>query len=136
MFYELELHDRALARRGEDVKLAKVELRWVVAETGQSRSQQTEVRGRLDTSLESAGDPLLQLGAIVALSADRYGGLYDDAYVAEISRDLTALEDQLASLDGRLGGLGAYQDFQFMLEQMAAGARAQAPPASPSGYSR
>ena len=85
VFYELELHDRALARRGEDVKLAKVELRWVVAETGQSRSQQTEVRGRLDTSLESAGDPLLQLGAIVALSADRYGGLYDDAHVAEIS---------------------------------------------------
>ena len=136
VFYELELHDRALARGGQDVKLAKVELRWVVAETGQSRSQQTEVRGRLDTSLESAGDPLLQLGAIVALSADRYGGLYDDAYVAEISRDLTALEDQLASLDSSLGGLGAYQDFRFMLEHMAAGARAQAPPASTSGYSR
>ena len=136
VFYELELHDRALARGGEDVKLAKVELRWVVAETGQSRSQQTEVRGRLDTSLASAGDPLLQLGAIVALSADRYGGLYDDAYVAEISRDLTALEDQLVSLDGRLGGLGAYQDFRFMLEQMAAGARAQAPPENSSGYSR
>ncbi len=136
VFYELELHDRALARGGQDVKLAKVELRWVVAETGQSRSQQTEVRGRLDTSLASAGDPLLQLGAIVALSADRYSGLYDDAYVAEISRDLTALEDQLASLDGRLGGLGAYQDFRFMLEQMAERARAQAPPANSSGYSR
>ena len=136
VFYELELHDRALARSGQDVKLAKVELRWVVAETGQSRSQQTEVRGRLDTSLGASGDPLLQLGAIVALSADRYGGLYDDAYVAEISRDLTALEDQLVSLDGRLGGLGAYQDFRFMLEQMAAGARAQAPPENPSGYSR
>ena len=119
VFYELELHDRALARGGEEVTLAKVELRWVVAETGQSRSQQTEVRGRLDTSLDGSGDPLLQLGAIVALSADRYGGLYDDAYVAEISRDLTALEDQLVSLDGRLGGLGAYQDFRFMLEQMA-----------------
>ena len=136
VFYELELHDRALARSGQDVKLAKVELRWVVAETGQSRSQQTEVRGRLDTSLGASGDPLLQLGAIVALSADRYGGLYDDAYVAEISRDLTALEDQLVSLDGRLGGLGAYQDFRFMLEQMAAGARAQAPPENSSGYSR
>ena len=136
VFYELELHDRALARSGQDVKLAKVELRWVVAETGQSRSQQTEVRGRLDTSLGASGDPLLQLGAIVALSADRYGGLYDDAYVAEISRDLTALEDQLVSLDGRLGGLGAYQDFRFMLEQMAERARAQAPPENSSGYSR
>ena len=136
VFYELELHDRALARAGQDVKLAKVELRWVDAETGQSRSQQTEVRARLDTSFESAGDPLLQLGAIVALSADRYGGLYDDASVAEISRDLTELEDRLRSLNSSLGGLGAYQDFRFMLEHMAAGARAQAPPASPSGYSR
>ena len=136
VFYELELHDRALARAGQDVKLAKVELRWVDAETGQSRSQQTEVRGRLDTSLGASGDPLLQLGAIVALSADRYGGLYDDASVAEISRDLTELEDRLRSLNSSLGGLGAYQDFRFMLEHMAAGARAQAPPASPSGYSR
>ena len=136
VFYELELHDRALARGGEEVKLAKVELRWVVAETGQSRSQQTEVRGRLDTSLGASGDPLLQLGAIVALSADRYGGLYDDASVAEISRDLTELEDRLRALNSSLGGLGAYQDFRFMLEQMAAGARVQAPPASPSGYSR
>ncbi len=136
VFYELELHDRALARSGQDVKLAKVELRWVAAETGQSRSQQTEVRGRLDTSLGATGDPLLQLGAIVALSADRYGGLYDDAYLAEISRDLTELEDRLRSLNSSLGGLGAYQDFRFMLEHMAAGARAQAPPASTSGYSR
>ena len=136
VFYELELHDRALARGGEEVKLAKVELRWVVAETGQSRSQQTEVRGRLDTSLGASGDPLLQLGAIVALSADRYGGLYDDASVAEISRDLTELEDRLRALNSSLGGLGAYQDFRFMLEQMAAGARAQAPPENSSGYSR
>ena len=136
VFYELEMHDRALARGGEEVTLAKVELRWVVAETGQSRSQQTEVRGRLDTSLASAGDPLLQLGAIVALSADRYSGLYDDAYVAEISRDLTELQDRLRALDSSLGGLGAYQDFRFMLEQMAERARAQAPPANSSGYSR
>ena len=136
VFYELELHDRALARGGQDVKLANVELRWVVAETGQSRSQQTEVSGRLDGSLASSGDPLLQLGAIVALSADRYGGLYDDAHVAEISRDLTELEDRLRALDSSLGGLGAYQDFRFMLEQMAERARAQAPPADSSGYSR
>ena len=106
VFYELELHDRALARGGEEVKLAKVELRWVVAETGQSRSQQTEVRGRLDTSLGASGDPLLQLGAIVALSADRYGGLYDDASVAEISRDLTELGGSAAGAEQQPGGPG------------------------------
>ena len=136
VFYEIELHDRALDRVGQEVTLANVELRWVVAETGQSRSQRTEVRGRLDSSLRSPGDPLLELGAIVALSADRYGGLSDGQYVAEISRDLTELEDRLQSLNGSLGGLGAYQDFRFMLEHMAERARAQAPPAAPTGYSR
>ena len=136
VFYEIELHDRALARAGQDVTLANVELRWVVAETGQSRSQRAEVRGRLDSSLGASGDPLLQLGAIVALSADRYGGLYDGESVAEISRDLTELEDRLRSLNSSLGGLGAYQDFRFMLEHMAERARSQSPPASPSGYSR
>ena len=136
VFYEIELHDRALARAGQDVTLANVELRWVVADTGQSRSQRAEVRGRLDSSLSASGDPLLQLGAIVALSADRFGGLYDGEYVAEISRDLTELESQLGSLQSSLGGLGAYQDFRFMLEHMAERARAQAPPTNPSGYSR
>ena len=95
VFYEVELHDRARARAGQEVTLANVELRWVVAETGQSRSQRAEVRGRLGTSLNATGDPLFQLGAIVALSADRYGGLFDGEYVAEISRDLTELEDRL-----------------------------------------
>ena len=136
VFYEIELHDRALARAGQEVTLASVELRWVVAETGQSRSQRTEVRGRLDSSLDATGDPQLQLGAIVALSADRYGGLYDGEYVAEISRDLTDLEDRLRALNTSLGPLGAYQDFRFMLEHMAERARAQAPPAAPTGYSR
>ena len=136
VFYEIELHDRALARAGRDMTLANVELRWVVAETGQSRSQRTEVRGLLDRSLGASGDALLQLGAIVALSADRYGGLYDGEYIAEISRDLTELEDRLRGLYGSLGGLEAYQDFRFMLEHMAERARAQAPPAAPSGYSR
>ena len=136
VFYELELHDRARARAGQEVTLASVELRWVVAETGQSRSQRTDVRGRADTSLGSAANPLLQLGAIVALSADRYGGLYDGENSTEISRDLTMLEDQLRSLDGGLGRLTAYQDFKSLLAHMAERARAQAPPAASSGYSR
>ena len=136
VLYEIELHDRALARAGQDVTLANVELRWVVAETGQSRSQRTEVRGRLDTGLYAIGDARLQLGAIVALAADRYGGLNDGEYVAEISGDLTELESQLGSLQSSLGGLGAYQDFRFMLEHMAERARAQAPTTNSSGYSR
>ena len=136
VFYEIELHDQARERVGQDVKLAKVELRWVAAATGESRSQQAEVSGRLDANLESKDDPLLQLGAIVGLSADRYGGLYDREYIAEISRDLTELEGQLQGLSSSLGGLDAYQDFRSMLERMAERARAQPPPATSSGYSR
>ncbi|MCY3958531.1 MAG: von Willebrand factor type A domain-containing protein [Chloroflexi bacterium] len=136
VFYEIELYDLTRTRAGQELTLANVELRWVVAETGQSRSQRSEVRGRLDTNLSASGDPLLEFGAIVALSADRYGGLYDGEYVAEISRDLMELEERLQSLHGSLGGLGAYQDFRFMLEHMAERARAQAPPAAPTGYSR
>ena len=136
VFYEIELNDRALARAGQEITLANVELRWVVAETGQSRSQRTEVRGRLDSGLGASGDPLLELGAIVALSADRYGGLYEGEFIAAISSDLTELEDRLQSLNSSLGGLGAYQDFRFMLALMAERARAQAPPAAPTGYSR
>ena len=133
VFYELELHDGARARAGQEVTLASVELRWVVAETGQSRSHRTEVRGRLDTSLNATGDPLLQLGAIVALSADRYGGLHDGEYVDGISRDLTTLTEQLRFLGRDLSGLIAYKDFKSLLAHIADRARAQAPPAATSG---
>ena len=138
VFYELELHDRWQGRAAEDVKLGRVELRWVVPETGQSRSQQVEVTGR-DIGFDSLeADPRLRLGAIVALSADRYsslpGGTDDGA--ASVSNDLAILHEELLALGGSLGGLDAYQDFRFLLERMAERAYAEAPPEAPSGYSR
>ncbi len=138
VFYELELHDRFRGRAAADLKLGRVELRWVVPETGQSRSQQVEVTGR-DIGFDSfEADPLLRLGAIVALSADRYsslpGGADDGA--AGVSNDLAGLHEQLRTLAGPLGGLDAYQDFSFLLERMAERAYAVAPPEAPSGYSR
>ena len=75
VFYELELHEGAF--RSGDIKLGGVELRWVVPETGQSRGQQAEITGRIDTGFRSDVDPLLRLGAIVALAADRYSVLPD-----------------------------------------------------------
>ena len=61
VFYEVELQDGV--RGGDDLKLGKVELRWVVPDTGQSRSQQVEVTGRSDLSFGSVEtDPLLRLG--------------------------------------------------------------------------
>ena len=138
VFYELELHDRWRGRAAEDLKLGRVELRWVVPETGQSRSQQVEVTGR-DIGFDSfEADPLLRLGAIVALSADRYSSLprgADDG-AAGVSTDLAILQEELRTLGGSLGSLDAYQDFRFLLERMAERAYAEAPPEAPSGYSR
>ena len=138
VFYELELHDRWRGRAAEDLQLGRVELRWVVPETGQSRSQQVEVTGR-DIGFDSfEADPLLRLGAIVALSADRYSSLPRDAEdgAAGVSTDLAILQEELLALGGSLGGLDAYQDFRFLLERMAERAYAAAPPEAPSGYSR
>ncbi len=136
VFYELELHDRG--RAAADLKLGRVELRWVVPDTGQSRSQQVEVTGR-DIGFDNVeADPLLRLGAIVALAADRYGSLpggADDG-AASVSNDLAILHEELLALGGSLGGLDAYQDFRFLLERMAERAYAEAPPEAPSGYSR
>ena len=137
VFYEVELHDGV--RRGEDLKLGRVELRWVVPETGQSRSQQVEVTGRSDGSFGSAAvDPYLRLGGIVALAADRYSSLprgADDG-AAGVSTDLAILQEELGALAGALGGLDAYRDFRFLLERMAERAYLEAPPEAPSGYSR
>ena len=138
VFYELELHDRWRGRAAQNLKLGRVELRWVVPETGQSRSQQVEVTGR-DIGFDSfEADPLLRLGAIVALSADRYSSLprgADDG-AAGVSNDLAILQEELRALGESLGSLDAYQDFRFLLERMAERAYAEAPPEAPSGYSR
>ena len=137
VYYEVELQDGV--RRGGDLKLGRVELRWVVPDTGQSRSQQVEVTGRPDGSFGSAAvDPLLRLGGIVALAADRYSSLprgADDG-AAGVSTDLAILQEELGTLAGPLGGLDAYRDFRFLLERMAERAYQQAPPEAPSGYSR
>ena len=139
VFYELELHERAYSI--PDLNLGRVELRWVVPETGQSRGQQAEVSHRVgaDGTLFSwfGTDPLLQFGAIVALAADRYSVL-PNRYEGEdihASADLSRLADLLGALRSDLGGLDAYRDFSFVLGRMVETAEAQAPPATPSGYS-
>ena len=128
VFYELELHERAFGTG--DIRLGKVELRWVVPDTGQSRGQQAEVIGRIDTGFRSDVDPLLQLGAIVALAADRYSVPPDgfEGDDVDASGDLSRLSELLGSLRSNLGGLDAYQDFSFLLGRMVETAVAQAPP--------
>ena len=146
VFYELELQDGALGGAAQEVKLARVELRWVVPDTGQSRSQQAEVTGRLDTDLRAQADPLLELGAIVALASDRYSSLPDggDDAAAGASSDLAALHERLRALDsrprrpGRLPGLQASCSSTWLSAPVPK-RRPPAPPAttaSPSGARR
>ena len=136
VFYELELHPKA-RRPGGEVDLGGVELRWVVPGSGQSRGQRAEVSGRPSDRFRT-GVPLLQFGAIVALSADRYSGLRhaDGDYYPDIHSELVSLSGMLESLQGSMGQLTAYQDFRFVLGEIAGAARGQAPPPTPSGYSR
>ena len=135
VFYELELHDRAL-RGGGQAMLGSVELRWVVPDTNQSRSQRASV---WDADLFDRGDALFQLGAIVALAADLYGGLpfyQDRGYPGSVHTDMLTLSDRLESLRAELGDLQAFQDFGFLLGQMTQAVGHRAGPSGSSGYSQ
>ena len=63
---------------------------------------------------------LLQFGAIIALTADRYSGLPHTGRpnYAHSGGDLATLLDQLQPLAADLGQLTSYQDFAFLLEQL------------------
>ena len=135
VFYELELHDRAL-RGGGQAMLGSVELRWVVPETGQSRSQRASV---WDADLHDRGDAQYQLGAIVALAADLYGGLpfyQGRGYPGSVHADMLTLSDRLESLRSELGGLQSYHDFAFLLGQMTQTVGQRAGTSGSSGYSQ
>ena len=130
VFYELELTNTAL--RG-GARLGEVELRWVTPATGESNRQHSTIFGQGDVRFSAVNNPLLQLGALVALSSDRYSALpYADSSTPSVHRDLLFLTDELRSLDSRLGDVGAYQDLAFLMEHITRNSREVT---TPSGYS-
>ena len=130
VFYELELHQWARTLVGV-TNLGSVEVRWLEPITGRSRSQRAQLTGSPRITFNTAGDPYLQLGAIVALASDRYSALSGGAADSgDLKEDLADLNAYLHGLSGRLGGSDAYQDFAFLLGHLGA----SAPGAS--GYSR
>ena len=136
VFYELELHDRARRSGGGHVELGSVELRWVVPETNQSRSQRASV---WDADLYGGSDALFELGAIVALAADLYGGLpfsVDRGYPGAVHTAMLTLWDRLESLRPELGELQAFQDFAFLLGHITEAVGGKAAPGGSSGYSQ
>ena len=133
VFYEVELHDGV--RGGADLKLGRVELRWVVPETGQSRSQQVEVTGRDRGNANALEvDPLLRTWRPswrcppTATAACREAPTMAPPGV---STDLAILQEELGALAGPLSGLDAYRDFRFLLERMAERAYSAGPAGNP-----
>ena len=136
VFFELELHERARRSGAGHAELGDVELRWVVPETNQSRSQRASV---WDADLSDRGDSLFQLGAIVALAADLYGGLpfsEDRGYPGAAYTGMLTLSDRLESLRTELGDLQAFQDFAFLLGHITEAVGHKAGPSGSSGYSQ
>ena len=122
VFFEVQLRDDVLRRPSRIAELGDVQLRWVTPKSGLTNRQSAGITSHLNAELATTGDPLLEFGAIVALTSDRYGSLpYADAGgSAEIRRDLQALSDLLQSLSHQLGHLDSYRDFAFLLDHMMA----------------
>ncbi len=139
VFYELELWGEA--QRARPAELGTVELRWTDPATGRPWRQHAAVSGRPDTDFAYANDALLQFGAIVALSSDRYSGVpnVSEGNFPYIYNDLSALLDRLQGLQRELGRLQSYNDFQFLLEHITEDVGEWAPQTigrPGSGYSR
>ena len=120
VFYELELTDQADRRPGNIIKLGDIEVRWVEPDTGQSREQFAIVAGHWWQDFDSVGDPLLQLGTLVALTADRYSALPHSRYgdYGTLNNELWSMSEMVGLLEWDLGHLTAYDDFTFLLDHM------------------
>ncbi|MCE2462780.1 MAG: von Willebrand factor type A domain-containing protein [Dehalococcoidia bacterium] len=129
-FYELELKNPGFAGA---LKLGEVELRWVTPSTGESNRQHESITGQDNIQFGTVNDALLRLGAVVALSSDRYSSLpFVDSSSPSVHQDLLHLVKELRSLDGSLGHLGAYQDVAFLMEHITRNSREAV---QPTGYS-
>ncbi len=115
VFYELELKDQWFTG---PLTLGDVELRWVTPSTQESNRQHAAVTGH-NYDFNSA-DPMLRLGAVIALFADRYSSLpYPDSASRTVLEELLFLQMQeLQLLEASLGNLDAYRDAAFLLEHI------------------
>ena len=120
VFYELELAGRVVEKPSSTAGIGNIEVRWVDPVTGESREQHAVVSRLWRQDFDRLSDPLLKLGALVALTADRYSAV-QDAYPSDINSvdwELSDLYQRLQGLDKSLGNLTAYNYFRFLLEHM------------------
>ena len=126
-----ELRPTEYLHQGDMVNLGDVELRWVTPVSNDSNRQHAEIAARYGRPSGDTDGALLQFGAVVALAADRYSSLPYPNAPYDVQHDLSALQDELHSLDERIGGLASYQDFAFVMDHIATDV-----PQVSSGYSR
>ena len=131
VFFEIGLAERL---RGEPLLLGSVELRWLNPLDGEARSQLHVVLVNDGGSWSDDQRALFDLGALVALSSDRYSRLSElqGADAALVRRELDIAAEELEWRADRLSGLDAYRDFRFLLDHL----RSALPLDSRSGYSR
>ena len=130
VFYELELHDDFRQQGG----LGQVELRWVAPESGRAWSQSSDLVSSGEV-VRLQDHPLLEFGAVVALTADRYSALRDASVPSSTyARELWSLRERTVELQHDLGQLAAFQDFAHVLETLLMNVPRVAPDSS--GYSR
>ena len=117
VFYELELTEGTSAAQAD---LGGVELRWLTPRSGESNSQAARISGAEDGDANIVARR--ELGALVALAADRYGSLtsVDDDAGADVRAELERLGTQLDALEPELGSLDAYGDFRLLLSHLIA----------------
>jgi len=137
VFYELELTGQADRRQASTIKLGDIELRWVEPDTGRSREQYASVSGHWRQEFHSIADPLLKLGTLVALTADRYSALpypgHGDYW--DLNNELWALSEKVGLLEPDLGHLAAFDDFAILLDHMTQYVPREPTKPRDSGYS-
>ncbi len=133
MFFEVELTAEAL--RDDVVDLGEIELRWLTPMSDESNRQQVEMISGIS---RFGDDEMLDLGSIVALSADRYSWFGQDALsqdtMALAADNLNELADWFWSLPNDILDTQSGDDFGKLLAAM--GAVAEEHESENPGYSR
>ena len=125
VFFEIE-PTTTVVERSTGPRFGQVELRWVSPGEGTEEQQEFRIYPASDSNPE-----FVIFGGIVALTSDRYSRICEDVSNTTHS-DLTKLSERLQRLSPPVSSTVAFQDFQFVLEQLIQSAK----PPPPTGYSR
>ncbi|MYE06522.1 MAG: DUF3520 domain-containing protein [Chloroflexi bacterium] len=119
MFFEVELTDAA--SRDGVVDLGEIELRWLTPMSGESNRQQVQMASAVS---RFGDDEMLDLGSVVALSADRYSWFGQDGLSEETillaAEHLHELAWRWTNLPIDLANSAAVMDFGKLLVSMGA----------------